>query len=71
MSMTRDPDQRRKEQREKAEQAQSGWAWGRFLGLGGIGAPALSATEQNSLHGRSLARANAMNLTEIAEMKIL
>jgi O-acetyl-ADP-ribose deacetylase (regulator of RNase III) len=71
MSMTRDPDQRRKEQWEKAAQAQAGWAWGRLVGLGGIGAPALSATEQNSLHGRFLARANAVNLTEVAEMKIL
>lgn len=71
MSMTRDPDQRRKEQWEKAAQAQAGWAWGRLVGLGGIGAPALSATEQNSLHGRFLARANAVNLAEVAEMKIL
>ena len=71
MSMTRDPDQRRKEQWEKAAQAQAGWAWGRWLGLGGLGAPALSPTEQDSLHGRFLARANAVNLTEVAEMKIL
>jgi hypothetical protein len=71
MSMTRDPDQRRKEQWEKAAQAQAGWAWGRWLGLGGLGAPALSSTEQDSLHGRFLARANAVNLTEVAEMKIL
>jgi hypothetical protein len=41
------------------------------LGLGGLGAPALSSTEQDSLHGRFLARANAVNLTEVAEMKIL
>lgn len=71
MSMTRDPDQRRKEQWEKAAQSQAGWAWGRWLGLGGLGAPALSSTEQDSLHGRFLARANAVNLTEVAEMKIL
>ncbi|KAG0581322.1 hypothetical protein KC19_4G242700 [Ceratodon purpureus] len=71
MSMTRDPDQRRKEQWEKAAQAQAGWAWGRWLGLGGLGTPALSPTEQDSLHGRFLARANAVNLTEVAEMKIL
>jgi hypothetical protein len=71
MSMTRDPDQRRKEQWEKSAQTQAGWAWGRWLGLGGLGAPALSSTEQDSLHGRFLARANAVNLTEVAEMKIL
>jgi len=71
MSMTRDPDQRRKEQWEKAAQAQTGWAWGRWLGLGSLGGPALSSTEQDSLHGRFLARANAVNLTEVAEMKIL
>lgn len=71
MTMTRDPDLRRKEQWEKAAQAQAGWAWGKWLGLGGIGASALTATEQDSLHGRYLARANAVNLTEVAEMKIL
>jgi hypothetical protein len=71
MSMIRDPDQRRKEQWEKAAQAQAGWAWGKWVGLGGIGAPALSVPEQNSLHARFLARANALNLMEVAEMKIL
>ncbi len=71
MSMIRDPDQRRKEQWEKAAQAQAGWAWGKWVGLGGIGAPALSVPEQNSLHARFLARSNALNLMEVAEMKIL
>ncbi|BBN19494.1 ganglioside-induced differentiation-associated protein 2 [Marchantia polymorpha subsp. ruderalis] len=71
MSMTRDPDQRRKEQWERAVQAQAGWGWSKWIGLGGIGAPALSYAEEDSLHARFLARANAVNLTEVAEMKII
>ncbi|CAM6084975.1 unnamed protein product [Calypogeia fissa] len=71
MSMTRDPDQRRKEQWEKAAQAQAGWGWSRWVGLGGVGAPPLSLAEEDSLHARYLARANAVNLTEVAEMKII
>lgn len=71
MSMTRDPDQRRKEQWEKAAQAQAGWAWSRYIGLGALGGPALTASEEDSLHSRFLARANAVNVTEVAEMKIV
>lgn len=71
MAMTRDPDQRRKEQWERAAQAQAGWGWSKWVGLGGVGAPALSFAEEDSLHARFLARANAINLTEVAEMKIM
>ncbi|KAL3695427.1 hypothetical protein R1sor_009503 [Riccia sorocarpa] len=71
MSMTRDPDQRRKEQWERSVQAQAGWGWTRWIGFGGLGTPALSAAEEDSLHARFLARANAVSLTEVAEMKIL
>lgn len=71
MAMTKDPDQRRKEQWERVAQAQAGWTWAKWLGLGSIGGPPLTAAEEDSLHARYLARSNAVNLSEIAEMKIL
>lgn len=71
MTMTKDPDERRKEQWERVAQAQAGWTWAKWLGLGSIGGPPLTVAEENSLHARYLARANAVNLTEVAEMKIL
>ncbi|MCO5566713.1 hypothetical protein L7F22_020392 [Adiantum nelumboides] len=71
MTMTKDPDQRRKEQWERVAQAQAGWTWAKWLGLGNIGGPPLTAAEEDSLHARYLARSNAVNLSEIAEMKIL
>ncbi|KAJ8445502.1 hypothetical protein Cgig2_031315 [Carnegiea gigantea] len=71
MSIIKDPDQRRKEQWEKAAQAQRGWNCAKMLGFGDIGAPPLTAAEEYSLHSRYLAKANSANLSEIAEMKIV
>lgn len=71
MSLIKDPDQRRKEQWEKTAQAQSGWNCAKMLGFGDLGGPPLSAAEEYSLHSRYLAKANSLNLSEIAEMKIV
>ncbi|XP_027100223.1 protein GDAP2 homolog [Coffea eugenioides] len=71
MSLIKDPDQRRKEQWEKTAQAQSGWNCCKMLGYGDLGGPPLSAAEEYSLHSRYLAKANSLNLSEIAEMKIV
>ncbi|XP_077223702.1 appr-1-p processing enzyme family protein [Tasmannia lanceolata] len=71
MSLIKDPDQRRKEQWEKAAQAQSGWSCAKMLGFGDLGGPPLSAAQEYSLHTRYLAKANSLNLSEIAEMKIV
>ncbi|XP_057509502.1 uncharacterized protein LOC130792075 isoform X2 [Actinidia eriantha] len=71
MSLIKDPDERRKEQWEKAAQAQSGWNCAKMLGYGDLGGPPLSAADEYSLHSRYLAKANSVNLTEIAEMKIV
>ncbi|GLT27591.1 hypothetical protein SLA2020_025770 [Shorea laevis] len=71
MSLIKDPDERRKEQWEKTAQAQSGWNCAKMLGFGDLGGPALSAAEEYSLHSRYLTKANSLNLSEIAEMKIV
>nr|XP_023888081.1 protein GDAP2 homolog [Quercus suber] len=71
MSLIKDPDQRRKEQWEKTAQSQRGWNCARMLGFGDLGAPPLSVAEEYSLHSRYLAKANSLNLSEIAEMKIV
>ena len=71
MSLIKDPDLRRKEQWEKSSQAQKGFNYARLLGYGDIGFPPLSAAEEYSLHSRYLAKANSLNLSEIAEMKIM
>ena len=71
MSLIKDPDERRKEQWEKTAQAQSGWNCAKMLGYGDLGGPPLSAADEYSLHSRYLAKANSVNLTEIAEMKIV
>ncbi|KAA3488191.1 Protein GDAP2 [Gossypium australe] len=71
MSLMKDPDQRRQEQWEKTAQARGGWNCAKMLGFGDIGGPPLSAAEEYSLHSRYLAKANSLNLSEIAEMKIL
>ncbi|EFJ30302.1 hypothetical protein SELMODRAFT_91055 [Selaginella moellendorffii] len=71
MSMTKDPDQRRQEQWEKIAQAQGGWAWMKWMGLGSLNTAPLSLSEENAIHARYLARANVINLTEVAEMKII
>ncbi|CAN8235979.1 unnamed protein product [Cochlearia groenlandica] len=71
MSLIKDPDERRKEQWEKTAQAQGGFNFVKLLGFGDLGAPHLSAAEEYSLHSRYLAKANSINLSEIAEMKIV
>lgn len=71
MSLIKDPDQRRKEQWEKAAQAQGGFNFAKLLGFGDLGGPPLTAAEEYSLHSRYLAKANSLNLSEIAEMKIV
>ncbi|XP_009413723.2 uncharacterized protein LOC135584294 [Musa acuminata AAA Group] len=71
MSLIKDPDQRRKEQQEKSAQTQSGFNCAKLLGFGDLGGPPLSAAEEYSLHSRYLAKANSLNLSDIAEMKIV
>ncbi|KAL1317518.1 hypothetical protein HN51_069780 [Arachis hypogaea] len=71
MSLIKDPDERRLEQWEKTVKAQNGWNFTKFLGLGELGGPPLSAAEEYSLHSRYLSKANSLNLSEIAEMKII
>jgi hypothetical protein len=71
MSIIKDPDQRRLEQWQRAAQAQKGFNCARLLGYGDLGGPPLSAAEEYSLHSRYLAKANSLNLSEIAEMKIV
>jgi len=71
MSIIKDPDMRRKEQWEKSAQAHKGFNYARLLGYGDLGCPSLSAAEEYSLHSRYLAKANSLNLSEIAEMKII
>ncbi|GKA54744.1 protein GDAP2 [Tanacetum coccineum] len=71
MSLIKDPDQRREEQWEKTAQSQNGFNFAKILGFGDLGGPQLSASEEYSLHSRYLAKANSLNLAEIAEMKIV
>ncbi|KAG8091740.1 hypothetical protein GUJ93_ZPchr0012g19952 [Zizania palustris] len=71
MSLIKDPDLRRKEQWEKSAQAQKGFNYAKLLGYGDLGCPSLSAAEEYSLHSRYLAKAISLNLSEIAEMKII
>ncbi|OVA12136.1 CRAL-TRIO domain [Macleaya cordata] len=71
MSISRDPDERHKEKWEKAAQAKSGFNCAKLLGFGDLGGPPLSAAEEYSLHSRYLAKANSLNLSEIAEMRIV
>ncbi|XP_009804628.1 uncharacterized protein LOC107767161 isoform X1 [Nicotiana tabacum] len=71
MSLIKDPDQRRREQWEKTSQAQTSWNLFKMLGYGDVAGPPLSPAEEYSLHSRYLAKANTLNLSEIAEMKIV
>ncbi|WVZ09848.1 hypothetical protein V8G54_014378 [Vigna mungo] len=71
MSLIKDPDERRLEQWEKTVQAQRGWNFSNLLGFGEIGGAPLSAAEEYSLHSRYLSKAKSLNLSEIAEMKIV
>jgi len=71
MSIIKDPDLRRMEQWEKTAEAQKGWNIAKLLGYGNLGGPTLSAAEEYSLHSRYLSKANSLNLSEVAEMKIV
>ncbi|KAL3631211.1 hypothetical protein CASFOL_024195 [Castilleja foliolosa] len=71
LSLIEDPDQRRGEQWAKAAEAQNGFKFAKMLGYGDLGGPPLSVAEEYSLHSRYLAKANSLNLSEIAEMKIV
>jgi hypothetical protein len=71
MSIIKDPDLRRKEQWENSSQAKKGFNFANLLGFGDLGSLPLSAAEEYSLHSRYLAKANSMNLADIAEMKIM
>ncbi|CAK8577284.1 unnamed protein product [Lathyrus sativus] len=71
MSLIKDPDQRRLEQWEKTAEAQRGFNCAKLLGYGDLEGPPLSASEEYSLHSRYLSKANSLNLSEIAEMKIV
>ncbi|CAN0923555.1 Protein GDAP2 homolog [Linum grandiflorum] len=71
MSLIKDPDQRRREQWEKSVQAQSGFNPAKLLGLGDLVGPPLSVADEYSLHSRYLAKAKSLNLSEIADMKII
>ncbi|KAJ4961504.1 hypothetical protein NE237_021414 [Protea cynaroides] len=71
MSILKDPDQRRMEQWEKATQARNRFNCAKLLGFGDLGGPSLSVAEEYSLHSRYLAKANSLNLSEIADMKIV
>ncbi|XP_019165641.1 PREDICTED: protein GDAP2 homolog isoform X2 [Ipomoea nil] len=71
MSLMKDPDQRKEELWEKTAQEQNSWNFFRMLGYGDIGGPVLSAAEEYSLHSRYLAKANSLNLSDIAETKIV
>ncbi|KAG5608114.1 hypothetical protein H5410_019395 [Solanum commersonii] len=66
-----DPDQRRREQWEKTAQAQTSWNFFKMFGYGDVAGPPLSAAEEYSLHSRYLTKANTLNFSEIAEMKIV
>ncbi|KAH0695470.1 hypothetical protein KY285_022567 [Solanum tuberosum] len=71
MSLIKDPDQRRREQWEKTAQAQTSWNFFKMFGYGDVAGPPLSAAEEYSLHSRYLTKANTLNFSEIAEMKIV
>ncbi|XP_042454123.1 protein GDAP2 homolog [Zingiber officinale] len=71
MSLIKDPDQRRKERQEKVAETQNDFNCAKLLGYGDLSGPPLSAAEEFSLHSRYLAKANSLNLTDIAEMKIV
>ncbi|KAL7110143.1 hypothetical protein ACP275_05G006300 [Erythranthe tilingii] len=71
MSLIKDPDERRREQWEKTAQARNGWNVAKMFGYGDLGSPPLSAAEEYSIHSRYLAKANSLNLSDIAEMKIV
>lgn len=71
MSISKDPDQRRKEQWDKNVEVQRGWNWAKFLGFGDLAGPSLTPSEEYTLHSSYLSKAISLNLSDIADMKIV
>lgn len=71
MSLIKDPDERTKEQWDKTARARSGWNCAKFLGFGDFGGPRLTSTEEYTLHSSYLSKALSINLSDIADMKIV
>ncbi|XP_048134901.1 protein GDAP2 homolog isoform X5 [Rhodamnia argentea] len=71
MSISKDPDQRRKEQWDKNVEVRRGWNWAKFLGFGDLAGPHLTPSEEYTLHSSYLSKAISLNLSDIAEMKIV
>ena len=65
--MTEDPDRKREEQWAKASKVRPSWAWTKWLSRSNEHDGSLD----HFFHHRYLARAKAVNLSWIAEMKIL
>ncbi|KAI4339405.1 hypothetical protein MLD38_024352 [Melastoma candidum] len=71
MSLIKDPDERTKEQWDKTARARSGWNCAKFLGFGDFGGPRLTPTEEYTLHSSYLSKALSINLSDIADMKVV
>ncbi|GJS05067.1 protein GDAP2 [Tanacetum coccineum] len=71
MSIIKDLDERRQEQWEKTARPQNGFNFAKLLGFGDLGGATLSAAEEYSIHSKHLAKSNSLNISAIAEMKIL
>jgi hypothetical protein len=55
----------------KIAQANKGINFANLLRFSDLGSPPLSAAEEYLLHSQYLAKANSMNLSDIAEIKIM
>ncbi|XP_030449327.1 uncharacterized protein LOC115671812 isoform X1 [Syzygium oleosum] len=71
MSLSKDPDQRRKEQWDKKVEVRRGWNWAKFFGFGDLAGPLLTPSEEYTLHSSYLSKAISLNLSDITEMKIV
>lgn len=71
MSLSKDPDQRRKEQWDKNVEVRRGWNWAKFLGFGDLAGSSLTPSEEYTLHSSYLSKAISLNLSDIAEMKVV
>lgn len=71
MSLSKDPDQRRKEQWDKNVEVRRGWNCAKFLGLGDLAGHPVTPSEEYMLHSSYLSKAISLNLSDIAEMKIV
>lgn len=71
MSLSKDPDQRRKEQWDKKVEVRRGWNWTKFFGFGNLAGPLLTPSEEYTLHSSYLSKAISLNLSDITEMKIV